>query len=207
MAAALVMLACTLIRPPTGGAAPRAAPGLEVSLASARSHAGRHLPAGRAVGTDQPLLRPASAAPMGARRASPLMSSDPSPPREGADDVFAFGSFEPVDTTRRMADPASKALVLRALIDALDQFRPWEVAQILDRLWAAGPRAGPNGDTITRLLAIADRMAALEADCAAGRAPDAYALADEVRFLRARARQYAQDARAYPGPAKILGFD
>ena len=120
--------------------------------------------------------------------------------------VFVFGSFGSADARRKWADPAVKARVIRVLIDACDNLRPAEVALVLERLWSAGPGAGAEGVSVTRLIELTERMEELESLAASGRA-DPYELGDEARTVRSRMRMYARDARLYPGDALLPFID
>jgi hypothetical protein len=118
--------------------------------------------------------------------------------------VFAFNSFGSADARQKWADPKVKARVMRALIDAIDNLRPGEVALVLERLWAAGPSAGAEGVSVQRLIELTERIEQLEMMAATGQA-DPYELGDEARTVRSRMRMYARDARLYPTDA-ILPF-
>lgn len=152
-----------------------------------------------------PVLGRAAALPRNARRL-PLQRFVLRMRDSSEDGTFALGSFEASDARRRMDDPDVRSRVLRTMVDAMDNFRPNEVEEIFRRLWAAGPGAGPDGVTIPRLMQLSERMHDLEDRYARGEG-DPYELGDEARFIRSRVRQYAQDARMYPGAREIPGFD
>lgn len=117
--------------------------------------------------------------------------------------VFAFNSFGSADARKKWADPKVKARVITALIDALDNLRPAEVALIVDRLWAAGPSAGAEGVSVQRLIELTEAIEQLQLRALKG-LDDPYELGDEARTVRSRMRMYARDARLYPGDGADL---
>ncbi|KAJ1623741.1 hypothetical protein T492DRAFT_845279 [Pavlovales sp. CCMP2436] len=117
-----------------------------------------------------------------------------------------FGSVTAANTHVKWADPKVKARVIRALIDALDNFRPAEVALILDRLWSGGPTAGAEGVSVQRLIELTEQIEQLELLAYEGRA-DTYGLGDEARTVRSRMRMYARDAKLYPGDKNMPFLD
>ncbi|KAJ1633330.1 hypothetical protein T492DRAFT_982026 [Pavlovales sp. CCMP2436] len=127
-------------------------------------------------------------------------------PVDGGGGVFHFGSFTAADTRVKWADPKVKARVIRALIDALDNFRPAEVALIVDRLWSGGPTAGAEGVSVQRLIELTEQIEQLELLAYEGRA-DMYELGDEARTVRSRMRMYARDAKLYPGDKNMPFLD
>lgn len=141
-----------------------------------------------------------------AKRALPVRSRVLLSDDDGFNSVFAFNSFGTADARRKWADPKVKASVIRALIDALDNFRPAEVAMVVDRLWSAGPSAGAEGVSVQRLIELTERIEQLEQMAYSGQG-DPYELGDEARTVRARMRMYARDARLYPGDKDLPFFD
>lgn len=125
---------------------------------------------------------------------------------DGYNSVFAFNSFGSADARQKWADPKVKASVIRALADALDNFRPAEVALVVERLWAAGPSAGAEGVSVQRLIELTERIEQLEQLAYTGQG-DPYELGDEARTLRSRMRMYARDARLYPGDKDMPFWD
>ena len=99
--------------------------------------------------------------------------------------------------------PALRARVLRVMVDAFDNLPPQEVDAMLAALWAAGPAAGPAGDTLPRLARLTEEVEAIEAAAAARGAGGLEDLEDAVRVARSRVRMSGRDADYYTGALSL----
>ena len=100
--------------------------------------------------------------------------------------------------------PELQERVLRVMVDAFDNLPPPEVATMLSALWAAGPAAGPAGDTLPRLVRLTEEVEAIEAAAVArargaGGAVGFEDLEDAIRVARSRVRMSGRDADYHTG--------
>ena len=95
-----------------------------------------------------------------------------------------------------------KLRVQRVMIDAFDNLPPAEVEQMLSLLWAVGPDAGPQQDSLKKLVALTERVEQIEEEAISRvRAPGSSLedLEDSIRVARSRIRMYSKDADYYNG--------
>jgi hypothetical protein len=104
--------------------------------------------------------------------------------------------------------PELQERVLRVMVDAFDNLPPPEVATMLAALWAAGPAAGPAGDTLPRLVRLTEEVEAIEAAAiarvrGAGGAMGLEDLEDAIRVARSRVRMSGRDADYHTGALSL----
>jgi hypothetical protein len=104
--------------------------------------------------------------------------------------------------------PELQERVLRVMVDAFDNLPPPEVAAMLSALWAAGPAAGPAGDTLPRLVRLTEEVEAIEAAAiarmrGAGSAMGFEDLEDAIRVARSRVRMSGRDADYHTGALSL----
>ena len=74
---------------------------------------------------------------------------------------------------------------------------------MLAALWAAGPAAGPAGDTLPRLARLTAEVEAIEAAAAARGSGGLEDLEDAVRVARSRVRMAGRDADYHNGALSL----
>jgi hypothetical protein len=118
-----------------------------------------------------------------------------------------FRPFAPPVSAADMTDELRER-ILRVMVDAFDNLPPPEVAAMLAALWAAGPAAGPRGDSLAWLVLLTAEVEAIEAAAVARvRAPGAAMgledLEDAIRVARSRVRMWGKDAGYYTGEMSL----